>query len=819
MAILDRDKMTDEREIKNHLFRFNGPYDFTDLAKNIIPNSPDDYGVVYGLASKQGYVRVRLLSRETDHVGNVPLHIIDISTAIRGDMNFNYKQLRTFNPTDINTEKLMTREHVQGGTGTHFSLQKHVEVFLTGVVQYKNRIPELERYINYLGTQKKIEHTVQSFIYNINKASNDLVRVLSKKDFTINDVEIATKEYGNETQGIFDKSLVQGVYIIIYRDFDPSDFEHARLDGVVKDSEGGVLLGFGDHAIYVGQSVNMAVRLGSHRYDMYNSSKKGYGGTHYYVARRAKKWSARRLLNQYDAEGGNAVQAGLLLDIYENVFIVLLRAYHNGVLNWNTETRTGVENVEDAITKDYSRKERCLLFDDLATATSRQTGYADPKDPDRHNAFGVKTGLNASSPMTEGEHELYSKRIWSLIRKPEINRLEFHRSALIAGSASKQMTLFDLSYKESYTTIATFRIQRPPGDDFPSPGDEFYAVWEVSTRGSHPVPYFRIQNIGCWSNWGYALRLAFKIVWKSKKTGKWRTKYLQSAGKLRSHDAKRAGSLADYCWGVAIYAYLMRSAWPERQSFVPNFGLAHVVEVTVNQFEQTAHCVPVTEPLQELKGPNYEFSLAVATMKRLTVQVGTVTQRLQNVNGPWQSLSFEWVEGHTQRYIDNAKAAGSTAESARDELSRLKKRTMCDSCWLQHNSSKAGGQVQCTQVKKSDGTLMNWCEPCRLKGIACSWTRTDWLGGDGFDELLPGKAPSNPQCRPLRGAFHDLLLKAVLKQPRAIDAATATYETRDPDYKKVVGTAEEGDDDDADDGGERQADASKGKKRKEPAKK
>lgn len=276
------------------------------------------------------------------------------------------------------------------------------------------------------------------------------------------------------------------------------------------------------------------------------------------------------------------------------------------------------------------------------------------------------------------ESELFEKIVWTLIRRPQLNRLEFQRPVQVAKAetekkgASVQVQLVQLVQmigRDEHNNKIEFAVKHTPGGDCPEEGDELHVSWEIMTQGSHPVPYFSLQDIGTWSNWELVLRIGLKVLWKSVKTNMWHCKYLQSPPGTKTMDKRRSGALANYAWGAAIYAYLMRSTWPEVQSFVPRMGLAHVVEVRLNHFEQHVVCTPIPEPLAKLEGPRYQFRFTVARAKELRGTEGDVTQRLQNVDASWQSLDFEWARG---------KLSGADLEIA-------KTRTHCDHCWLQWN--------------------------------------------------------------------------------------------------------------------------------------
>lgn len=57
---------------------------------------------------------------------------------------------------------------------------------------------------------------------------------------------------------------------------------------------------------------------------------------------------------------------------------------------------------------------------------------------------------------------------------------------------------------------------------------------------------------------------------------------------------------------------------------------------------------------------------------------------------------------------------------------------------------------------------MNWCYPCFRRGLPCSWTRPDWVGGPNWNTLKTGKSDRKAAgSRTFSGAFWKVYYEAV----------------------------------------------------------
>lgn len=679
MPVLESSSIRGVRDVKGHTWRCTEqvecdvpPAYWTETGPTKLTVNVGEGGEVRGLSTDKGFATVRIHSRQDYPIVLIPISCIDIGTALVGEWNVEHGQVRVSRVFSIDPT----------GTVNRTGVSEHIHLMLVGIAEQRARIPDVEPYMPFL-TDVGVNQTTDHMRNNIDAASPQILIAMNKDDFDIWSVVDAAPTFADWEWGVFDKRTYCGVYVIVYWDFE-EDSAYADLD----------------FAVYVGQSNDMAGRARGHRNAGNNENNPGYNTEHYRCLRKARKWRIVRVLVQDPDEGGGEAMAEKLRDLYEVIWMMKLRTFHTKMLKWNNlDVHSTAEGIAHAATHDYARKELCLLYDDIATASTKSPGntYADPTKPDRKKSFGNFLGLNCSCPVGTLEKRRFERTIYSLSQFPQQKRMVFRRPGYKSYAADPKkgdkLSVYSQAGTYEHGGDANFTIKTPVGGEYPNVGDYVYPVWEVMTEGVHPVPYFRVGDIGCWTNWPHVLKLGFKLLWKSNANRKWYYKYLQSGVKASFKDPKKQGSQADYCWGIAIYAMLMRSTWPKRQSFVPKFGRAHVVEVTLDQFEQKAVCSALAKPLADLKGPVFSFRTAVQLTKQLSASVGGSTWRLENVDGPWQRLQWDWLEEHRARYQQEAMAAGKTEKDVNRKLKHQKKDKLCDCCWIAYNVSVGSASI------------------------------------------------------------------------------------------------------------------------------
>ncbi|KAK4546082.1 hypothetical protein LTR36_002219 [Oleoguttula mirabilis] len=775
--------------VKGHVFQAKKNVKCKISKGDRVPGGPADLTVDKGEigeireVSKDGNQFLVCL-RDRREAPSVPIAInaVDVSPALFGKWTIDY-QLPGFGGIRNASSDTMS-DSPSGGVA------KHIEALLVGVADNRDRIPDIVIYKRFLQNSKSIQDTANAMKNNINKASPQLAALLASNSFNIWNIWDRAPHFGSHEETIIDPTSYCGIYLIVYWDFK----DNSEFSGVY---------------IYIGQSKDMVVRLKYHRTDMFYLKSDAYWTEHYRCARKAKKWTAMRFCVQDPNEGGSLEEAQRLRNLYENLAMLLTRSYAKKVSDVTVaQSRAQAKGIAQAVTKSYSHLELGVLFNSIADAAFAKSGYADPKT---RSSFGVTGGLNVSSPVG-GEHATFDRIVWSLERIPKANRMIFHRPALTlapekAGAGGNTYrTLGYMKYRhfgESTSNAkAKMEFLRSAESDLPEPGDVIWSTWEVMDKDCvHATPAFPIGDVGCWSNWHDVLRLGYKIIWQSQKSSKFYYKYLQWAAPrtcLRAISDNKTGSVTSYAYGAGILAHLLKSTWPgrEEQGFVPDFGPAHIVEVIYDAFRQTATCQPVTAPLEQLSGPIYSENAVLSQLGALRVTEHGVQKHLENINGDWQGLDWAWLEDHRQTYeqiYKQKKGQASSVKAFKVLIRQNNQRKNCDFCMYRFLSDEVEGAAlsttglgACDRFKDDQGVEQDFCMPCFLRGIRCSWTRADWLGGDDWGIEKEGMLRHAASSRHFSGNFYKAAHKAFFRQPENVKGL-ATYEIPNPGFEIVDG--------------------------------
>lgn len=67
----------------------------------------------------------------------------------------------------------------------------------------------------------------------------------------------------------------------------------------------------------------------------------------------------------------------------------------------------------------------------------------------------------------------------------------------------------------------------------------------------------------------------------------------------------------------------------------------------------------------------------------------------------------------------------------------------------------------CGKRKNREGVEEDWCPSCFKRGIPCSHTRLDWLGGPQWDGVAAGKQQGKPRSKNYSGPLFEAFRAAV----------------------------------------------------------
>ncbi|KAM0721022.1 hypothetical protein Q7P37_003307 [Cladosporium fusiforme] len=595
--------------------------------------------------------------------------------------------------------------------------RRGVAFFLSGVWDHRSNLPLLSEEVRALiSTDSHIKQTAQRIRNNVHQVNPWFFSAISNSNFTLEAVEstLTTADYDDHDAGI---------YLIILSHFKKGE----RL-------EGSLPIG------YVGQSGDIGGRLRSHKRTADSNES---GQEVHQVWRQAGRRRYYKLAVHQRDEGGSDKTGKAMRDIMETTFMMIFGTMSSRVMVPRLLTSNN-DTLGGDIARSYDAQEMAKLFTNLARNAFTRAGFSIPGVSGRRDFGLAPYGCNYTIPLGGEVGPAYERTTW--VRQGFGDLWSFRRAPL---TFKKDKRVCNMSYSSHEGNSLTLIIQpseeelRQMGIQY---GEEFFPTWEVMKpgKGVHAIPFFRLCDIGPWSNWHYANKVAFKLVWYSKKDKKWKARYLQRQARHRFVDKCVApGALLDYSLGIGIFSYFTRSRFPQAQSWSADFNLARIIVVSVNGFEQTITLSHLLSPAEDLsgKGPDLNANVARVKMENLG---------LQNVNGPWKGFDWGWLDDPTM-WKD-----GVISQDAKQKRG-YKGRTRCDTCFLAATSYHSGmhtATYKCVRVGNS-----NICEPCAKLGRPCSWTGIAYLYGAQIWLEETGRSKAK------YGELHLKAVKALLCQP------------------------------------------------------
>jgi hypothetical protein len=511
--------------------------------------------------------------------------------------------------------------------------------FLAGVWDHRDRIPHLNQHHRHLiGSDDNIIHTVKRFYENVRRVNPGFFGTFGRTNTTIHDLTPLLQPTNTNDHDA-------GIYLLI-------------LDQFKKRSNRAGML---PHA-YVGKSNDVGRRIQHH-----NSTANGNedGQEVHKVMREAERHRWFKLASHKVDEGHSAEVGDAMRDVMEATFMMLFGTMSHRVMV--ARIKNGDDLAKD-LAVDYDHQEMAKVFTDLSRAAFGKVGYFLPGNPDRQVPFGLHVyGCNFTVPLGGEAFSPYEQVSW--VRKDLGNKWAFHRSPL---QFARDKRVSSMTYR-SHEGGLSLLIQ-PTEDEIKAMGiqlgDEYRVIWEVMKPGepAHDVPFMRLSSIGCWSNWEHANKVAFKIMWRSRKhNNQWRTKYMQRASRHRFvSNCSAPGALLDYSLGVGLYCYFARNRFPEAQSWTADFGSARILDFAVDTFMQRITVTPfVARADVHLTGPKYSADVARQQMQDLG---------LKNVNGAFKGFDWRWLSQPSMWKDGKVDSALQTRN--------YKRREKCDFCLL-----------------------------------------------------------------------------------------------------------------------------------------
>ncbi|KAK3712965.1 hypothetical protein LTR37_008850 [Vermiconidia calcicola] len=709
-------------------------------------------GVIEGLSSAGKQVKVALKGRFNSPRAWVPITKIAIGPK--------YGSWKIVHNTPRDEPQVWSIEKAISGVDLlpDSDIRVHLAPLLTGLSEQRMKIASLSvEQAMLLQDEASVRQSCNNVRAAMISAAPNLPRLLCSKHFTIWEVaNVCTELNGNQNGA--------GVYIRIYYEFRKG----SALEGEVY--------------IYIGQAENFNTRMNLHKYDMDNPSSANYNLKHYQIGRQAQKCKSFILCKHQSNEGGSSQAGKVRRDLMEQVMMLLFNTYRKEALmnNWEDTNEVSERSVVLAVAEQYASKKLSTIFTQIADLAAAKSGFARGT---KRASFGVAGGLNYSSPFGGEAQVAYEKTLYA--RQEIGDYICFHRTATVLDNRS---CIFEKNFRTVDGTKSSMQPRVLPTDQAdgmaPQVGEKFYAIWEIRKDGdAHEAPYFRVCDLGMYSNWTDANKLGLKIIWYSKRDKKWYGRYLQRTTDMLVHDPENAqGALNRYKQGAALYAYFVRSWYPNAQPWFPILGISDQIQVNVDGFQQNVVISVVDAPLRSLQGPipaNGSLDVVALRMEELG---------FENVNGDWRDFG-------DKSWLDSDPYTGDMSVTPKERLSRKRTaidRRHCDRCAMMHDQNRVGRGAGCGQVGNS-----NRCGNCVMAGLPCSWSRVRKFSQDTNAYFV--KTTGNhgtADLKTMNGPFFRKAMKALLRQPENTDVTSTRFEIRgDVAFDKIAGTqaAEEAD--------------------------
>ncbi|OAL17438.1 hypothetical protein AYO22_11661 [Fonsecaea multimorphosa] len=451
-----------------------------------------------------------------------------------------------------------------------------------------------------------------------------------------------------------------------------------------------------DPKLYIGKSIRMQTRMTDHA-----SMCTKVWSYHYQARNRANKKREVVLCALEDDDND-------LLSLAEQIFTTMFNSYHHTLVDFNAEL--AVDPDEANMMRNYAHKEQASLISMMARSVFKKTGWTNYVGSE---TFKASDGLNRTVPMNEELAGQREKAIFTKSTLPghvSVYRRAPYNAFLSTSTNQKQIVLYNWAASTLSGPGGKFNIAITPEvarNKFLAqiqPGTMIYPSFEISEAGPHPMGWARLPELGPISNWNDARRLAFCVEFQLPDQ-KWTKVYIQAgkvfdfapgsgSGGIDASDRKTpsdlvqgedklTGALLNYVQAVAIIRALEQQRVPNDYSWMINFGIARVKEVTYSFLDQ-------------------EVKIKPKAATNAPVQKATARSMLSMIT---QLIS---AGAHLPNTFAGQVAAGS----------RGAPRKRCDSCF-----TSVGIAAHAASVWKCVRHSNNGCTNCFQRGIPCSWTK------------------------------------------------------------------------------------------------
>lgn len=318
----------------------------------------------------------------------------------------------------------------------------------------------------------------------------------------------------------------------------------------------------------------------------------------------------------------------------------------------STAATTGQPAMQNLV-KTLSNRRIGKLMIEIAAPVFSTVGWVPLCD---RPSFGVSRALNYMSPLADKGAEM-EKLLWIRTEEPGVKQT-FHRPACNIKDVNNQRFITVLAGREYADVVnpnstsksrVTYTLRKD--EDFANPSKdvkEVYVVYEIQLNGPHPVPWARLPEVGCYSDWHWANHLGMRLEWEDK--GQWYTRNVQKKEK-GFMDTDDPGCIRAYAEAMGIIRYLQQVDQEGPRGWDITYGLARVKHLHWDHLNQTARLQEVSPSGKSLK------PAVMRPFKDIVRDIQNLGAR--GVNANWRAWPKDgsMTDGPTRKcdgcYIDN----------------------------------------------------------------------------------------------------------------------------------------------------------------------
>lgn len=518
---------------------------------------------------------------------------------------------------------------------------------------------------------------------------------------------------------------------------------------------------------YIGSTGEMVVRLTRSRNDAYNQNKVSvYNAYKSWIFRHAQRVSTVQFFQLPVHARTQDQRQGRVLEILETCFFLMFKTYRASVLAWQPSSNLVLgqsADIELFVSSIYDQFRMAQELTSIAEKSFEASGWS---AAGRAN-MGITDGLNLVTPLdTSSNPAKQEKTLWTKTTTyvegatTDVFRRSHTRFSSTTAGQDGSMAFMIIAQKQDAGESVRFTADREHAERYgPPAGQKLWVQVEIRRGEPHPCPYLPVPNATPLDCVDEIHSIGIHLFW-IQGNGRTAGRYVQAGSSaFNTHYTSHRSSVGKV---IALRAFLLGETIAQRPDWIPNFGLARVIELKTDFFKQrvTASYTDTSRPI----------SRSISVDPQLAKQA-------------MQKAGFERIGGQFGQFRSVATTD----------------RRTCDRCFLLTTlGSKPSGSC-----KIHSGQT---CAECFTFGLPCSWTPTVTLLGAatgwnreerqaardvlGESPVLPD--PAQNKVNTFRGSMKTQVVRKLLKAV-VMPANYTIHEHFEGDYQEIEADAEEQD--------------------------